>query len=225
MAYNKVVIDVEARFVDNVTGQVNKADKAVNNLGKKRPKVVIDADNAKADSKINNTGKKIDNLGRKKSRTRLEAEDNASKTIDRVLDRLKRIGDRIFTATVRIRDSAALSTLNKISDTAMSLAGKTFTATMKIKDLALSPLTMIKNTIFSIKGLIAGIFTGIAAKQLVAMPIGLADQYSGAKIGFQTLLGDVSGQKMMDDLDAFAKATPFKTSASKWTMPKRRTAF
>lgn len=212
MAYNKVVIDVEARFVDNVTGQVNKADKAVNNLGKKRPKVVIDADNAKADSKINNTGKKIDNLGRKKSRTRLEAEDNASKTIDRVLDRLKRIGDRIFTATVRIRDSAALSTLNKISDTAMSLAGKTFTATMKIKDLALSPLTMIKNTIFSIKGLIAGIFTGIAAKQLVAMPIGLADQYSGAKIGFQTLLGDVSGQKMMDDLDAFAKATPFKTS-------------
>lgn len=212
MAYNKVVIDVEARFIDNVTNPVNKADKAVDNLGKKRPKVVIDVDNTGANNKIDNTGKKLDNFGKKRSKSRLEAEDNASKKIDRVLDKMKRFADKIFSATVKIRDSAALSTLNKISDTAMSLAGKTFTATMKIKDLALSPLTLIKNTIFSIKGLIAGIFTGIAARQLVAMPIGLADQYSSAKIGFQTLLGDVSGQKMMDDLDAFAKATPFKTS-------------
>lgn len=212
MAYNKVVIDVEARFIDNLTNQVNKADKAVDNLGKKKPKVVIVVDNKDANNKVDETERKVDEVGKKRPKPKIDAVDNASKKIDRVLDRLKRIADRIFTATVKIRDSAALSTLNKISDTAMSLAGKTFTATMKIKDLALSPLTLIKNTIFSIKGLIAGIFTGMAARQLVAMPIGLADQYSGAKIGFQTLLGDVSGQKMMDDLDAFAKATPFKTS-------------
>ena len=176
MAYNKVVIDVEARFIDNLTNQVNKADKAVDNLGKKKPKVVIVVDNKDANNKVDETERKVDEVGKKRPKPKIDAVDNASKKIDRVLDRLKRIADRIFTATVKIRDSAALSTLNKISDTAMSLAGKTFTATMKIKDLALSPLTLIKNTIFSIKGLIAGIFTGMAARQLVAMPIGLADQ-------------------------------------------------
>ena len=212
MAYNKVVIDVEARFVDNVTNPVNKADRAVDNLGRKRPKVIINVDNRDANNKIDKTEKKINDYGSKKPKPRLDAEDAASKKIDRVLDKMRKFADKIFSATVRIRDSGALSLLNKISDTAMSLAGKTFTATMKIKDLALSPLRLIKDTVFSIKGLIAGIFTGIAARQLVAMPIGLADQYSSAKIGFQTLLGDVTGQKMMDDLDAFAKATPFKTS-------------
>ena len=52
----------------------------------------------------------------------------------------------------------------------------------------------------------------MAAKHFILNPINLADQYSGAKIGFSTLLGESRGQEMMNEIDAFAKATPFKTS-------------
>ena len=83
---------------------------------------------------------------------------------------------------------------------------------MKIIDYATTPLRKIKNALFSIKSLVLAITAGMAAKQFVLNPINLADQYSSAKIGFQTLLGEQRGQQMMDDLDAFAKATPFKTS-------------
>ena len=66
--------------------------------------------------------------------------------------------------------------------------------------------------LFSIKSLVLAITAGLAAKTLIGNPINLADSYSSAKIGFSTLLGAEGGQKMMDDLDVFAKKTPFKTS-------------
>ena len=53
---------------------------------------------------------------------------------------------------------------------------------------------------------------GVAANQFILKPINLADAYSSAHIGFSTLLGEERGQQMMDDLDLFAKATPFKSA-------------
>ena len=52
----------------------------------------------------------------------------------------------------------------------------------------------------------------MATQKFVVEPIGLADAYSSAKIGFQTLLGESRGQQMMDDLDQFAVETPFSAS-------------
>lgn len=142
----------------------------------------------------------------------------AKQSVDRVAKAArdaKREADRLSGTNARPRISVvdrATSTLNKVNSGLRSIGGKTVRAGVKIIDYATRPLRAIKNSLFSIKGLVAAIGTGWAANQLIMKPIGLADQYSSAKIGFSTLLGDTGGQKLMNDLDKFAKATPFKTS-------------
>lgn len=186
---NKVVIDVEARFVDNVTqsakhaeSSVDEVTKAVNDLNKSRAKPGVDADTSKINEKLDNTQKKLDKMNKSKVTTFLEAMDNASKKIEKVLTAAK------------------------------GIAGKTWTGILKVKDMALSPLKKVKDMLFNIKTLIGAIVAGVAANKFILQPIGVADQYSSAKIGFQTLLGQEQGQKMMDDLDKFAKETPFNTT-------------
>ena len=212
MAQNKVTIDVEARFIDNITGKATKVDKTVDNLGKKKPKVVIDANDKGASNKIDKVDKKLDNLGKKKPKPNIDAQDNASKKILSIMDKAKSLASRVYTAVVNLKDNDALSHLAAIEGKARSIAGKAWTAVVKIKDMATAPIKAITDRLFSIKTLVAGIMTGFAAKKFVLDPINLADQYSGAKIGFSTLLGESRGQEMMNEIDAFAKATPFKTS-------------
>lgn len=106
----------------------------------------------------------------------------------------------------------ATSTLTTIDRSLTAIGGKTVRAGVKVIDYATRPLRAIKNALFSIKGLVAAIGSAWAANKLISEPLSLADAYSGAKIGFSTLLGDTEGQAMMDKLDEFAKATPFTTS-------------
>lgn len=212
MAYNKVTIDVEARFIDNVTDPAKRADKAVDNLEKKKPKVVIDADASRADSTINKTGRAADNLGKKRPKLIVGAEDRASSKIAAINDRIKAFANRIYSSTVRIRDSEAITSLRRINDHVQGLAGKTWTAVVRIKDMALSPLKAIENKLFSIQSLVTTIFAGMATKKLVLEPIGLADQMTNALTGFKTMLGDKAGQAKYDELMELAKATPFGAS-------------
>lgn len=212
MAQNKVVIDVEARFIDNVTPGAAKAQKAIDKLDGKKPKVVIDADTGKAGDKLDDVDDKLTDIGKKRPKPVVDVIDRAKDKIVNVLDKARSFANRVYSGVIRIRDSNVLSVLSQIGDKALGLTRNAWTMVVRVKDLALSPLTLLKNTIFNIKTLIAGIFAGAAAQKLVAQPVALADAYSSAKIGFSTLLGEAQGQKMMDDLDAFAKATPFKTS-------------
>lgn len=212
MAHNKVTIDVEARFIDNVTSPATKVDKTVDKLGKKKPKVVIDANEKGASEKVDKVEKKLNKLEKKKPKPTIDAQDNASKKILGIMDKAKSLASRIYTTVVNLKDNDALSHLAAIEGKARSIAGKAWTAVIKVKDMALAPLKALHDRLFSIKTLIAGIATGMAAKQFILNPINLADQYSGAKIGFSTLLGESRGQEMMNEIDAFAKATPFKTS-------------
>lgn len=207
----KVTIDVEARFIDNLTGKVGRADKAIDNLGKKRPKVVVDANTAKPDKKIPKLDKELDKLGRKKPRPTIDANDKASRIITKIADKAESIAKKVYTAAVKVRDSEALNYLSKFEARAKSIAGKTWTAVVKIKDMTLAPFRAIKNNLLSLKTLVAGLVLGATAKKTILDPIALADQYSSAKIGFSTLLGESKGQDMMNEIDAFAKATPFKT--------------
>lgn len=186
---NRVTIDVEARFIDNVTSPAGQAERAVsdvtrevNNLNNRRARPRIDANTSDANRNISSTQRLLNRLDNSKFKTKLEAIDNASKKIE------------------------------KVTSAARSLAGKTWTTMVKIKDYATTPLTKIKNALFNIKTLVAAVTAGMAANQFIAKPIALADQYSSAKIGFSTLLGAERGQQMMDDLDKFAKETPFQTS-------------
>lgn len=142
----------------------------------------------------------------------------ARQSTDRFTDSLRkakkeadRLGGTNANPKVDVVDKAS-STLSKIDKGIRAIAGKTVRAGVKIIDYATKPLRAIKNALFSIKGLVAAVGIGMAVNKFIAQPLGVADAYSSAKIGFSNLLGDTAGQKMMDDLDQFAKKTPFDTA-------------
>lgn len=252
---NKVTIDVEARFIDNVSGEANAASSAfkkvettakaatkeVDALGKKAATPKLDANTDKFKKAISDSDKKLSKFGKTKAEAKLVAEDKATSVVTRALNKLKSFGKspkaailaakdlasakianaiskaknfsgKTYSALLKIRDTGAWDTIRKVTAGAEKFVGKTWTAMVKVKDFATAPLRGIKNMLFSIKSLVLAVTAGLAAKQLVLNPINLADQYSSAKIGFSTLMGETAGQQMMDELDAFANKTPFKTS-------------
>lgn len=227
---NRVVIDVEARFVDNVTDEAKSAAKSfetlekaaedtqkdLKDLGKTNAKPKVDADTSRATKKLDAMDKKLNKLGRSKTETKLTALDKATSVINKVTSAIKSATNKTYNYMVKLRDSNVLSSLSKMSSGIKSLTGKAWSVAVKIKDTFTAPLTKLKNMLFNVKNLIAGIATAMAVKwtwsNLIQNPINVSDAYSSAKIGFSTLLGDTAGQQMMDDLDAFAKATPFKTN-------------
>lgn len=223
---HKVTIDVETRFSDNLSGgaqaaskviddledNAKQAAKEVDKLGKKRAEPKIDTKTDRIKRKLDDLDKRFSKIGRTKATVVLNALDKASSVIKKVLTFGGRLNGKTFAAMTKVKDSNAIKTLSKITSAGKNIAGKTWTAVVKVKNLAMAPLNAVKNTLFSIKTLIAGIATAWAAIKFVKEPIGLADAYSSAKIGFQTLLGESQGNQMMNKLDEFAKATPFKSS-------------
>lgn len=186
--------------MDNVTSQAKSAADAVENVG-----------DAAQDTK-----KDVDKLGKTKAKPEFDANDNKLLSkLSKAERKTKSLGRSKALVTLDALDKAS-SVLKKIDSTRKSLTGKVWTVVVKAKDIAMAPFTKLKNALFSIKTLIgtitAALATGFVVKKVVVEPISLADSYSSAKIGFQTLLGEKQGQQMMDDLDAFAKATPFKSS-------------
>lgn len=124
------------------------------------------------------------------------------------IDRIRRkLGE---TETAGKKANAALE---KISATAASIAKKTINIPVKIVDYATKPLRSLLNYATSLKGILTGLVMGQAGQALVSQPLALADQYSSAFIGFETLFKSTErAQQMMNDLDEFARTTPYKTS-------------
>lgn len=109
-------------------------------------------------------------------------------------------------------DDQATGKLNKFLQTTKQFAGKTFTSTVRILDYATKPLRAIKDNLFSIKSLVAGVMGGVATNQLVMNPINMADTIENTKIGFETLLGSAElAEKQIADIKEFAAKTPFDT--------------
>lgn len=192
---NRVVIDVETRYHDGVSAQLTTVSK--------------NADKAK--NSVEGATKAVEKLGKTKAEVNLLAKDNASAKLSKVLGAAKKFGMNTFKGTLAFTDKAS-NVLGSITGAARTFAGRTFSAGVKIIDYATSPLRKIKDMLFSIQTLVTAITMGFAANKLFAEPINLADQYSGAKIGFETLLGESEANAMMNQIDEFAKATPFKTS-------------
>lgn len=224
---NKVVIDIEARLIDRVSGdakkveknidnlekKAEKARKGLNDLGKTTAKPKVEANTSKFEKAMNKAQKMADKFGRTKSSAVLDAVDKASSKFQKVHSKFKEFGGKTYRSILSVHDSNAMSTIKKVLNAGRGIAGATWRATVSIADMATSPLRRIKDSLFSIKGLVTAITAGFATQQAVFKPISVADAYSGAKIGFSTLLGgEAQGQAMMDDLDAFAKKTPFNTT-------------
>ena len=215
---NRVTIDVEARLVDGVSrnaekisNSASKANKELDKLGKKNVKARLGADDHPFTKKIREAQQKADKFGKTKASAVLGAIDKASSKIGSITGKASAFASKVFRGAISVKDTAS-PVIGSVTGAARAFAGKTFSAAVKIIDYATTPLRKIKESLFSIKSLVMAITAGFAAKQFVMNPINLADQYSSAQIGFSTLLGATKGQEMMDDIDAFAKATPFKTS-------------
>lgn len=192
----RVTIEVEARFVDNLSGVAKQASTEVKELGDSAEKAQ----------------KKVDALGKKKAKPTIDADDSGFvKKFLNAERKIRKLAGKSVTTTLKVMDKG-VDVVNKVENSLKKVAGKTWSTAVRIKDYATAPLRKVKDMLFSIKSLVLAITAGLAAKKLVMDPVSLADSYSSAKIGFSTLLGDSQGQAMMDDLDTFAKATPFKTS-------------
>lgn len=216
---NVVTIDVEARFVDHVTKGMSSATKSaekynkeLDKMNKKTVKPKLGADDNAFTKKIRAAQSKAEKLGKTKVAATLGLVDKASAKIGSVTGAARAFAGKTFRSSLTMSDKAS-SVIGDVTGAARSFAGKTFKAAVKIIDYATTPLRKIKESLFSIKSLIGTIATGFAAKQLFVNPVlNYADTYSQAQIGFSTLLGKDKGQAMMDEIDSFAKATPFKTS-------------
>ena len=222
----KISMDLELRFIDNATSQAKSTSKAldkiekeakaagqeIDNLSKKKAKPTVDAETNKVDQKLNKIDSLLKKLGFRKTKTTIDADDRATAKITKALNKVMAWSGKKFNAFLELKDSNALRTLNKMSDGMRRLTSKVWSIAIKVPSTVFSGLNTLKNSLFSIQNIIKGIAAAWAAVKLIKEPINLADAYSSAQIGFSTLLGESQGQKMMDDLDAFAKATPFKAS-------------
>lgn len=221
-----VTIDVEARFVDNITDEskaasksvegigksADKAQKQVDNLSKKKAKPIFDADDNKFLKKIRSMEDKMRKMGRTKTAAVLDVVDKATNKIGKILNKAQSFGRKTWQGILKLKDSDALGSIKKVTSGLENITKKTWQGMVKIKDMALAPIKAIKNALFSIPTLITAVVSAKIVQTAVLEPINLADQYTSAQIGFETLLGDSRAKQMMNEIDIFAKATPFKTS-------------
>lgn len=222
----KITMDMELRFIDNTTDGAKSASKAIDNiekeakaagqsldnLGKKKVKPSIDADSTRIDKKMSKIDATLKKLGFRKTKTTIDADDKATSKLNAVLNKVRNWSGKKFKAFLELKDSGALRTLDKMSNGLRSLTSKAWSIAIKVPSTVFAPLRTLKNTLFNIKTLIGGIATAWAASKVFGGAISVADTYSSAKISFSTLLGESQGQQMMDDLDVFAKKTPFNTT-------------
>ena len=223
----KITMDMELRFIDNATGGAKSASKAIDqigkeakeagqeidNLAKKKAKPSVDTDTTKVDRKLNRIDATLKKLGFRRTKTTIDADDKVTAKITKALNKLGKFAGRKFKAFLELKDSDALRKLNKMSDGLRNLTKKAWSIAIKVPSTVFSGLNTLKNSLFNIRNLIAGIASAWAAIKLIKEPIDVADAYSSAQISFSTLLGESQGQQMMDNLDQFAKATPFTTTS------------
>lgn len=188
------IIDVTARFDDQLSAGAKKADDAL--------------------EKLEDQAKKTEAAVKKSGKTKFNPQVSTSK-VDKLMQKLNRFASKAksgVTVTVKALDKAT-ATLNKVSSVGAKLAGKTFTATVKIADYATRPIRGILSALTSVQALIAGVATGAAVNYGAIKPIQQFDQYKQAQLAFSKQLGsDAAAQKFMNQIDAFNLQTPFNSS-------------
>lgn len=184
-----VVIDIEAQYRDKTSEELEKSLEEIERLKKKL------AETEAAGEKVNTT---MDKFGPAKGVK------NSTTELERMRKKLQE---------TESAGKKANASIEKIASTASSIAKKTISIPIKVLDYATKPLRGLINYATSLKGILTGLVLGQVGQTAIGNPLGLADQYSSAFIGFQTLFkSEERAQQMMSDLDEFARTTPYKTS-------------
>ena len=188
------IIDVTARFDDQLSTGAKKADDAL--------------------EKLEDQAKKTEAAVKKSGKTKFNPQVSTSK-VDKLMQKLNRFASKAksgVVVTVKALDKAT-ATLNKVSSVGAKISGKTFTATVRIADYATRPIRGILSALTSVQALIAGVATGAAVNYGAIKPIQQFDQYKQAQLAFSKQLGsDAAAQKFMNQIDAFNLQTPFNSS-------------
>ena len=186
MADKEIVIDVVSKYTDhasqglNQTGkEAEKVEKELNNLGKKRPRIHIGADD-KAKPKIDRTRREGEGLGRKRWTPKIGVDDEATPKIRRITSAGLKFGKMSFTAAVKIKDFAT----TKLSD----LKAKVFN---------------VKN---AVAGAFAAVGIGQTIKTSIDLEVQQQNLESSFEV---LLGSKKKAQKRIDDLTTFAGSTPF----------------
>lgn len=188
------IIDVTARFDDQLSAGAKKADDAL--------------------ERLEDQAKKTQAAVKKSGKTKFDPQVSTSK-VDKLMQKLNRFASKAksgVVVTVKALDKAT-ATLNKVNSVGAKIAGKTFTATVKIADYATRPIRGILSALTSVQALIAGVATGAAVNYGAIKPIQQFDQYKQAQLAFSKQLGsDAAAQKFMNQIDAFNLQTPFNST-------------
>lgn len=186
MANKEIVIDVVSKYTDHASQGLNqtgkdaeKVEKELNNLGKKRPRIHIDADD-KAKPKIDRTRKEGEGLGKKRWTPKIGVDDEATPKIRRITSAGLKFGKMSFTAAVKIKDFAT----TKLSD----LKAKVFN---------------VKN---AVAGAFAAVGIGQTIKTSIDLEVQQQNLESSFEV---LLGSKKKAQKRIDDLTTFAGSTPF----------------
>lgn len=186
MADKEIVIDVVSKYTDHASQGLNqtgkdaeKVEKELNNLGKKRPRIHIDADD-KAKPKIDRTRKEGEGLGKKRWTPKIGVDDEATPKIRRITSAGLKFGKMSFTAAVKIKDFAT----TKLSD----LKAKVFN---------------VKN---AVAGAFAAVGIGQTIKTSIDLEVQQQNLESSFEV---LLGSKKKARKRIDDLTTFAGSTPF----------------
>ena len=120
----RVTIEVEARFVDNLSGAANQAGAEVKDLGNSAEKAE----------------KQVDNLGKKKAKPTVDADDSGFvKKFLNAERKVRKLAGKSVTTTLKVMDKG-VDVVNKVENSLKKVAGKTWSTAVRIKDYATAPL-------------------------------------------------------------------------------------
>lgn len=222
---HKVTIEVESLYHDRVSRYIGKTDaeikklkkdaaetaKELDKLGKKKAAPTVSATD-KISAKLAKIQARTDKLGKTKVSAAIGAVDKATQTIGGVIAKAKSFAGSIYTGVVSVDGEAATGTLGNVIAKGREIGGKTWRAAVSIKDYATAPLKGIKNMLFNIKTLAAGIVAGAVTQQVILDPVNTADSIESSRIAFENKLGSSDkAEEFLQSIYKFDEKSPFDT--------------
>ena len=219
---NKVVIDVEARFIDRVSSSTRaaknnmddlerstkKTSKAFDELNKKKADPKIGVEDSRFTKAIQKAQSRLDKLGHTRTAALLGVVDNATKKIGDIAATAKRWGSSAFNALVGLAgDEDVYEGINRMGGGLHQLTSKAWRITVGLVDKVTAPVRGLVGKLNSVLGL-AG--AGISTYGLVIKPVQMQVEYQDLMTQFEVLLGSAgAAKKRIEDLTSFAGETPF----------------
>lgn len=160
-----VVIDIEARFIDNTSGvgaasrkldqfsrTIERTQKTIDRLNGKKVNPMVDANDNVFLRKMSKVRSWLERHGHTKAVATLDAMDSATRKILNVVQRARAFVRERFIANIQMRAISAFQTMQRVKSLLFGLVGKAWRITIGIADKVTAPL---RNIMGQFKGILA----------------------------------------------------------------------